>query len=177
MKKASINDANIFIDMNHIGALDLMFSISLEIHTTDFVLNELKENTLKEKLSEYEESGRLAVKRFSPDELVRLSRFYPETQNRLSLADRSVWYYAEESRAMLITGDKALRSKAEQKGITVHGILYLWKLLVDEGLLDKESASRKLEHLCSLNKRLPICECNKMIDSWLGTEYSDYIVI
>ena len=143
-----------------------MFSISLEIHTTDFVLNELKENTLKDKLSEYEESGCLTVK-----------RFYPETQNRLSIADRSVWYYAEESRSMLITGDKALRSKAEQKGITVHGILYIWKLLVDEGLLDKESASRKLEHLCSLNKRLPICECNKLIDSWLGTEYSDYIVI
>lgn len=64
MKKASINDANIFIDMNHIGVLDLMFSISLEIHTTDFVLNELKENTLKDKLSENEKSGRLTVKRF-----------------------------------------------------------------------------------------------------------------
>ena len=55
----------------------------------------------------------------------------------------SIWYYAYKENGMIITGDKALRRKAEKDDIEVHGILYLWDLLVVNGIMDSFSASRK----------------------------------
>lgn len=50
MKIIAVNDTNIIIDLFNIGLFDLFFSSDIELHTTDFVLDEL---TDKEQAKSY----------------------------------------------------------------------------------------------------------------------------
>lgn len=172
MDKIYVSDANIFIDMHRVGMIDCIFTLPCTIHTTDFVFRELLDDALRTKLFDYEKAGKLYIKRFSADEIQDLSLFRVEERARLSFPDMSIWYYAYKENGMIITGDKALRRKAEKDDIEVHGILYLWDLLVVNGIVDSFSASRRLMHLCSFNKRIPKNECQKLINSWRVEEIS-----
>lgn len=40
-----VNDTNIFIDLMSVDLLDDFFRLPIEIHTTDFVLNELTDES------------------------------------------------------------------------------------------------------------------------------------
>lgn len=42
MKQIVVNDTNVFIDLLEVGLLDKFFLLSWEIHTTDFVMLELR---------------------------------------------------------------------------------------------------------------------------------------
>ena len=41
MEIVVVSDTNIFIDLYNVDLLDEFFSLDIEIHTTDFVMNEL----------------------------------------------------------------------------------------------------------------------------------------
>ncbi len=42
MKQIVVNDTNVFIDLHAVGLLEEFFHLPWEVHTTDFVLLELK---------------------------------------------------------------------------------------------------------------------------------------
>ena len=166
MQEIIVSDANIFIDLYKIGLLDMFFKLPFKVHTTDFILHELRDMFLEKKVQEYIDREKLIIKCFSANEISSLMSFHPEMQNRLSIQDRSIWFYAKGHRYVLLTGDKALRIKAENDGVVVHGILYIFDCLIQKGIISYEIAIEFLIRLQAVNKRLPDAECEKKINMW-----------
>ena len=121
-----VSDTNIFIDLCSIGLPDIFFDLPLQIHTTDFVINELshpKYPEQKEIVLRFHNSKKLRIKRFSRDEVMEVVAFRSKCDNNLSITDCSVWLYAKENNYRLITVDNKLRKSAIASGTTVVGVL------------------------------------------------------
>lgn len=73
----------------------------------------------------------------------------------LSPEDISVMVYAKENGYRLLTGDKTLRTKAIDDGVSVSGILYLTDRLMEDNLVTNEELIFILQRLMNVNKRLP----------------------
>lgn len=54
MKKIVVNDTNVFIDLLDIGLLNEFFCLDWEIHTTDFVMYELRKEGQLETVGQYQ---------------------------------------------------------------------------------------------------------------------------
>lgn len=50
----------------------------------------------------------------------------------MSIADYSVWLYAEKNNYTLLTGDGKLRKSASKSGVEVCGILKIFDMLVED---------------------------------------------
>ncbi len=96
-------------------------------------------------------------------EIVRLKMDLPP---KLSLNDASVLHLAVERTAILLTGDRNLRTAAESRAVTVYGLPALMDFMVREEALPAATAVTKLELLCRLNPRLPKPECGTLITKW-----------
>ena len=165
MEKLVVNDANIFFDLMNSGLLDKFFELPWSIHTTDFVFAEIKREEQLNQLKYFENASKLKIKKFPPEEIQEINLMYQKYRTKISLQDYSVWYYAKKISARLLTGDSKLRFLAEQE-ITVSGILYIFDNLVNDGIINKKDAIKKLLQLIEQNKRLPLNECQLRIDKW-----------
>jgi predicted nucleic acid-binding protein len=85
---------------------------------------------------------------------------------RLSLNDASVLHLAVDRTAVLLTGDRNLRTSAEAREVTVYGLPALMDYMVQEEALSAATAVTKLELLCRLNPRLPKKECESLMAKW-----------
>lgn len=166
MEVIAVNDTNIIIDLYKIDLLDLFFDSGIKLHTTDLVVSELENKDQGLALQKYIDKGSLQVKTFSGQEMQNLSVFLSEQTSNVSLMDCSVWLYAQENGYTLLTGDRKLRRDAEQKGVTVRGILFVFDLLIDMNLLSYDEAIRKLKVLLDNNVRLPKDACANKIKEW-----------
>lgn len=81
----------------------------------------------------------------------------------LSLEDCSVWYLAETTNGILLTGDKAAQS-----GIEVHGTLWLLIELVRTERISAPEACQKLYALIEQNPRLPKDIVAQLLEKWCG---------
>ncbi|QZE15137.1 hypothetical protein K4L44_04715 [Halosquirtibacter laminarini] len=162
----TVNDTNILIDLHSIGLLELFFQLSIEIHTTDFIVNEVTENEQKDILTRNISNNNLQVKSFDAKELSDLFYFHSQQKSNVSIPDCSVWSYAKNNNYVLLTGDGNLRRDAQEDGVDVRGILYVFTLLLDERLIDYNTAISKLEALLRTNARLPHKLFNKYISEW-----------
>ena len=165
-RKIIIADANIFIDLAGIEKLGDIFLLPWSIHTTDFILHELKkpsdmQNTIQAAIKE----NKLIVKTASASEISNLLSFHPECRS-LSLADKSIWKYAKDIQGSLLTNDMALRKYAENDDIAVSGSLYIFDQFIEQGIISAQPCAEKLEYLLSRNSRLPKDECDKRIRLW-----------
>ena len=97
MQTLVVSDTSIFIDLLEIGLLSSFFEIGWEIHTTDFVIQELTDKDERERVLMYQRSGLLTIKVFSGEEMLELLKMFQEyqTQSNLSIQDCSVMYYAK----------------------------------------------------------------------------------
>ena len=77
-----------------------------------------------------------------------------------------IFYAQSISGCRILTGDRQLRNRAEERGITVSGILYVFDLLVEHGLIPPSEAAQKLETLFRINPRLPKREREVRIEKW-----------
>lgn len=166
MKIVAVNDTNIIIDLFNVGLLDMFLSSEIELHTTDFVINEIVDLEQAKAIEKYINNGNLFVKEFSGDEMESLFAFQSTQTSNVSVTDCSVWKYALENEYVLLTGDGNLRRDALENGVTVRGILYVFDLLIDARLLSFQMAINKLEQLLSNNVRLPRGACSSKIESW-----------
>ncbi len=73
---------------------------------------------------------------------------------------------AEESGALLLTGDKSLRTLAESLGVQTHGVLWVFDELLNAALLDPVSAISRLTTVMNNNPRLPVGEGHKRLTRW-----------
>ena len=162
-----INDTNIFLDLYDIDLLDVFCQLPIQVHTVDFVINEITRPNQQEAIRTLVKKGRLYVKEYMPESIMDLYQFHAECGGNLTLTDSTVIYYAQSlADCRILTGDRQLRNRAEERGIKVSGILYVFDQLVEFGLLSCHEAALKLEKLRIINSRLPKREIEERIEKW-----------
>lgn len=163
--KIAINDANILIDCCDIGLIPALIQLDFELHTTDFVMNEIQNQEQLEILIEIISIKKLIVNDFDTSALLKIierSQKFP----KLSIEDCSVLHLAEAKGAILLTGDGALRRTASKSDIEVHGILWILDMMVSQNILTKTVAFQKLQILMEMNPRLPQKACEDRLKDW-----------
>ena len=66
----------------------------------------------------------------------------------------------------MLTGDDPLRKFCTDKGLVVHGIIWLFDELLSKQLIKPAIAVEKIKALMSFNNRLPKDECMNRIKLW-----------
>jgi rRNA-processing protein FCF1 len=167
--KIAIQDACILIDLIEMKLMDHCLQIPFSFCTTELVLAELYEeqkNTIANSIN----TGKLSIIAIEENALSEIISITNNTQ-KLTIEDISVYYYASQNNALLLTGDKVLRTLAQNNGIESAGILFIFDQLVLHNILTKKEAGIYLMGLYEKNKRLPREECVRRIREWLGLEY------
>lgn len=157
-------DANIFIDLCTVDLFEAFFSMPWTVHTTDLVLSEINAPEQKQKIDSFK--AQIVVKEFSPDEIFQLLRLQQSIKAHLSIQDCSLLYYCCQNGFTMITGDRCLRSKAEERNIEVRGVLFIFDRLVDASIIPASIAADRLERLNSINQRLPKKEIERRLMEW-----------
>jgi len=161
--KIAVTDANIFIDLIEIEIFHFMFELDLEIHTTKAVYDQLipEQQAIVEP---YVQSKALIVYNFSFEELMEI--YAIEFPPGLEAADQSVYYYSTKIEAMVLSGDKKLRTFCESNDVEVRGVIWVFDNFVSKSVISKKVAASKLQLLMDINNRLPFEDCRKRISKW-----------
>ncbi len=169
--RIAVQDANILIDLELAGLLDLWLQLGIETHTTDLITQELRDGNHQQAIS-YIQNGKIIETVLSFEDLVEVVRIQEAFQPRgASVKDASVLYLSIQKKATLLTGDKALRLQAESVHcIEVHGTLWILEKLIEGNLIDSAIAASKLEYLIGLKGRkrrfLPEKQSKERISRW-----------
>ncbi len=168
METVVVSDTNIFIDLISVDLLDDFFRLPFGIHTTDFIIHELKDNMQLSIIQTHITGNQLHVKKYNGKELAKLAMMKNEVSKgcNATIQDCSVWLYAYENGYSLLTGDAKLRRVAEKSGVDVHDILYIFDQLVKHGVVDYVIAKGKIMMLSQINNRLSMKEIQKRISAW-----------
>ena len=146
--KLAITDACIFIDLIELQLTSEFFSLTIEIHTSLDVYNELYSEQ-KELLKAYQSVGKLFIHKIESEERVKiLQEKFPRS---LSENDKTVIYLAEKLQALVLSSDKAVRNYSRSKAIEYHGMLWIFDKLIESELLEKSEAITKIDELVSRN--------------------------
>lgn len=152
--KIVVNDTNVFIDLLSVDLLEQFFQLSIEVHTTDLIVDEFTRFEQRNIIDKLLEEGRIKVKSFDFSELVAINALYKEIP-KLSIPDCSILHYSKSNKYTLITGDGPLRNWASGIGVDVKGILFVFDEMVKNNLIDAKVAATKLKMLVSGGTRLP----------------------
>ena len=161
-----VNDTNIFIDLYSIGLLESFFLLPINVHTVDFVLNELTEKEQFSAVNRYINEGKLLIRTFNSNELVEIADLQMSANGNVSFTDCAVWYYAQNNNYTLLTGDSQLRKRAIESNVSVKGIIYIVDLLLEYNIIPSKLAAKKLQELLSINSRLPRRIIQDRIETW-----------
>ncbi len=169
--KVAIQDTNILIDLEIAGLLDLWLQLGIETHITNLITQELKDGDHKQAIS-YIQNGLIIETVLSFEDLIEVNSLKEKFQPRgASIKDASVLYLSIQKKAMLLTGDKALRFQAESfHYVETHGTLWILEKLIEGKLMDSAIAADKLEYLINLKGKkrrfLPEKQCRERISRW-----------
>lgn len=161
-----VNDTNIFIDLLSVGLLCEMCELPYEIHTVDFVMDEITAVPQKRLISEFVRRKKIHVHSFPGEDLSAIANEYSKISGNLSFTDLAVCYYARSGSFKIITGDRQLRNYAERNRLEVRGILYLFDEMVENGIISPLIGAKKLSELQTINIRLPQSEIEARIGKW-----------
>lgn len=159
-----VNDASILIDLLKTNLMLPFLDLAYEFHVTDFVTREVLEENVDQLVALIKDQ-KLIKRIFTYEELVQIQQL-EQAHKGLSVPDCSCLYFAKTLAATLLTGDAALRRIARQNKIPVHGLLWVFDELVTHNLITRQTASRKLSELVTVNFRLPTRECNNRLTKW-----------
>ena len=95
-----ISDTNIFIDLWNIGLLERFCELPLSIHTTDFIIGELKTQGVKDAIAQLHQEGKITIKTFKSNEYAEIMSLQDKN---LSFQDCTVLYYALNGDYKLLT--------------------------------------------------------------------------
>jgi len=169
--KIAVKDANVFIDLESMGILDLWFQLGHETITSSYVVMELEEGKHLNALACIR-AGQVREEEITPEEMEdRFQTLWSELEESgLSITDVSVLYLAMREDAMVISGDRRLRVEAGVRSVEIHGTLWILDQLVEAGILVASVAADRLEALISLTgserRFLPLTECGERIRLW-----------
>ncbi len=160
--KLFITDSNVFFDLMNIEALPEFFGLDFEICTTDFVVDEILRLEQAEQIQNCIRSKQLTVFNFSADEIDEVVNLKTKRTLR-RIADKSVLWKALQLKCKLLTGDKSLRSEAEENGLEVHGSIWVVMMIIEAKLLSTAKGIELYEKLKIVNDSLPKEEIEKLI--------------
>ncbi|MBE7443308.1 MAG: hypothetical protein HS119_12750 [Flavobacteriales bacterium] len=163
--KLIVTDTNVFFDMMSIEVLPDFFGLDYEICTTDFVVNEIIRIDQAEQIQNFIRSKQLTVYKLSSDESEEVVNLKTK-RNLRRITDKSVLWKALQLKCRLVTGDKNLRSEAEEQGLEVNGSLWVIKTLVETNIISPAVAAELLEKLKIVNDSLPKDEIEKLIKKY-----------
>ena len=131
--------------------------MSLECHTLDLIVEEVEDDEQRRAVDVLVSEGALKVRSLSGKQMMTVMEKVEAYEGKCNLSpeDISVLVYAKENDFRLLTGDKTLRTKAIDDGVTVSGILYLTDRMLDDNLVTAEEMISILQRLLTVNKRLP----------------------
>lgn len=152
-----MNDTNILIDLVKADLLRFCPLMSLEFHTLDLIVEEVEDEEQRRAVDALVADGALKVRSLSGRQMMTVMEKVEEYDGKCNLSpeDISVMVYAKENGYRLLTGDKTLRTKAIDDGVSVSGILYLTDRLMEDNLVTNEELIFILQRLMNVNKRLP----------------------
>ena len=154
-------DANVVIDLDQAGFLGYLLRLPFRVVIPDSVVsNELRTVHVKTSFAEIE------VAALSWQELERAMALYMETAPSLSLYDIHTLVLADSWHAVLLTGDRLLRKRAEEMGLTVHGILWLLDAMVALEITGCVDAIQAIEQMLAAGSRLPEVEIRRLKERW-----------
>ncbi len=160
--KLIITDSSVFFDIIKIQALPEFFALDFEICTTDFVKGEILESEQREEIELFIRSRQLTVFVLSEKEIEEVENFKTKRFFK-TLIDKTVLWKAKQLRCPLLTGDAKLRSEATDQGITVHGSLWVIRMMVESKVATANAGIEFLKKLKVINDRLPLDEIEKLI--------------
>ncbi len=163
--KVAVKDANVLIDLEIAGLLDLWFQLGHQTITTDLVIGQLKTGRHREALS-HVSNRNIEVHKCSGEFLTRAFELMTQIGSGPDIADCSVLLLAIDLDAMLLTGDKPLRKVATKRQVETHGTLWILDQLVTAKLLNKPTAAAKLDHLIEQDSHYPMNECQSRLRKW-----------
>ena len=162
--KIVVSDASVLIDLLLIDLSEEFFALPIEVHTTDFVAGEIK-NEKTAKFNDHIGERHIIVHKLTAKELGQLF-VLKESYKSLSLSDCSCLFLCSELSATLLTGDNKLRKTAQSQDFPVHGILWVFDQLVKNKMLEEGEGAQKLKNLMDINPRLPQEDCIKKFEKW-----------
>jgi predicted nucleic acid-binding protein len=157
--KVLITDANILIDLLKTETVGCFFKLKCEVHTTRAVFDECNEDQ-RRVLNKYSKSGRLSVYTLQVEDdshVESLLQLHPY----LSFADCSVLHVADKLDAVLLTGDRKLKTVAQAGKVEVRGIFWVFDEMLKQKVIEKKEYSLKLAKLKDINRWLPEDEFKK----------------
>jgi predicted nucleic acid-binding protein len=161
--RITVTDTNVFIDILYFDWVQYLFALELEIYTTEYVLLELHEPQ-RLKLEALAANGQLIVHKLGASELAEIEAV--EMPKGFSQTDKSVVWLAQKIQALVLTGDAPVRKFCEKAGLEVHGIIWVFDMLVERKIMKHSEAAGCLEKLLAYNKRLPFDECERRVENW-----------
>lgn len=160
--KLIITDTNIFFDIISIGALSEFFSLDYEICTTVFVIQEIRQSDQKKEIEDFIRAKELTLIEFDSDEIDEIEGF-KTSKSFKGITDKSVLWKSLQLKCPLLTGDRKLRTEAENQGVEVHGTIWVIESLVEKDLIEITKGIQLLEALKQVNSSLPFDQIDKLI--------------
>ena len=151
-----VADASVLIDFLSVGMETLLFNKPFECMTTDLVFQEIADPGEQDRLL----SLGLEVKELSGDEVAQIVTLKGNTRG-LSVEDLSAYVAAEASQAILLSGDKLLRSLARNNSVEVHGTIWIMGELIDGGVITTGQAKDCLRRMIEKGSRIPVRVCER----------------
>ncbi len=160
-EKILINDSCVLFDLVDLDLLNVFFKLPYRFYTTEQVIDEINDYHQMQMISRFVADRSLIVDQLGDLDIIN-SIF--DEHGSLSFTDCSVLELAIRIDGIMISADKSLRNISKRKNIEVKGLLWIIKLLVDESIITKETAIKKLELYPDVNLRAPIREIDKLLE-------------
>jgi len=168
--KILINDANILIDLVKLDLLDEFANLAHELHTTDFILEEVNPDQKSHILPIIDAEKLKLIVTTEVEDFQGIADLL-ENSSGLSFEDCSAWYYSKKMDGTLVTGDRKLRKAVENDEIEVRGIIFMLDEILKQELISFENAIEKIELLYQLNNRLPKAAYSDRMELWKNNKY------
>lgn len=160
--KVVITDVSVFFDLYTLQVLPEFFALDLDIHTTNFIYNEIIKEEQIEEFRLFERTKKLHIIKITLDEEAEIKALQLNRSNK-SFPDRTILWKAKQLQCPLLTCDNKLRKEAEGLGIIVHGSIWVVMQLVENEILTRDIGIGVLEKMKLVNTRLPYDEIDKQI--------------
>ena len=158
-------DANIIIDLLQVDLFKSFLKLKWKKHVPPDVADEVQEENTDQLVTAIN-AGKLILPKFSPEDLIEIQKL-KALHSSLSMEDCTCLFLAENLSAILLTGERRLRSVATHSHrLKVHGVLWIFEKLIEEKIITQSRAHAKLIHLMGVNNRLPKTECDRLVKRW-----------
>lgn len=153
-------DSSVLIDLGYGGVLLQLFRLEVKLAAPELVLDEL----VKPDRERLQEMG-LERADLIPEQLLE-AQAMATNDGRLSVADCAVFIAAREGNTTLLTGDGRLRRLAKERGVSVHGALWVLDRIEAAYLLEAHALTACLRRMLANGARLPSEACDRRLRHW-----------